>query len=220
MNIVKTLEKIVCVLENRNINYALAGGLASNIYRKDMRLTQDIDFAVALGINEINIGKKALQEINLQVGVVHEGDLLGSPFRRSRKKTKAQILVGRNPKLKNQVGVDLILSTMPWVMEAITRAQKNKIKIFEKSYPALTIEDFVISKLYALGHQKRYKDLDDLEQVLGNNQNFDITYLAGRMDALNLPIPKDLRQKVEIDHELGRVAREIEKRLKKIRHFS
>lgn len=215
MKFEEILAEAAHLLTKSSISYALAGGVVGNLYRSEARLTQDIDFAVAVGLDRIDTVTKILSTLGLKVGEVRAGDLEQLPFRRSRATTTVQILVGRNADNPAQIGIDLLLTTLPWVETAVIRAQANRVKVLNDSYPALTVEDFIISKLYALKNQTRYKDLDDLEQVLDKNSALDISYLSGKMEALNLVIPKEIRQRVKIDSQLGKVARGIERRLKR-----
>ena len=215
MDIAKTLSLIISLLERSKTSYALAGGLVANLYRSEARLTNDIDIAVLANAQNIDSLSALLKQAHLSVGQVKEGDLQKIPFPKKRSKTPVQILVGRNPDQPEATGVDLLLSNMLWVPNAIARAQYNKINIFKQTCPCLTIEDLLLSKLHALSNNVRYKDLDDLEELFKKQKDFDHSHLIGRMLEYKLTIPKEIRKKVQIDAELGRVAREIERELRK-----
>jgi len=211
MSLVKSLERILSALEKNSISYALAGGLAANLYRNETRFTNDIDFAVILDSADKHIIDNILSSIGLNSGEVREGDLLNLPFRRKRKRTEVQIIVGRNPENKAETGVDLLLKSIPWVEEAVQRAKQNCIKFSGYSIPALTLEDMIIAKLYAIKNSSRFKDLDDLEQFFLSNTNIDYAYLGGRMLRYKLPIPLEIKKKVKINSEIGRISRDIKK---------
>ena len=129
-------------------------------------------------------------------------------------KTPTAMLVGRDPRNTSRIGVDLLFPTLEWVTEGIQRAQSNLVSIFGNKYPALTVEDIIVAKLYALKLSHRFKDLDDLEQIFISNHPINLSYLCGKMEQHQIAVPKELRQKIQIDRELGRVSREIERRLK------
>jgi predicted nucleotidyltransferase component of viral defense system len=209
MNFANTLKKSLMLLEQYNIPYAIAGGLAANLYRSELRLTADLDIAVMADISMLKKLSKILAELDLATGQVKEGDLKKIPFRRKKSKTVVQIIVGRNTSNSQSIGVDFLLMTLPWVTNAIKRAQFNKIKIFEHICPCLTIEDLFLAKLHALKNDKRFKDLDDVEQLLTKQKEFDLAYLTGRMLELQLPIPAEIIKRIRIIPEIGRVSREI-----------
>lgn len=213
MNFKESLEAISQIFTKENIKFALAGGLVANQYRNEIRYTQDIDLAIMLTPSEVERAKQVLEKLNLEMGLIRKGDLEKVPFRRQRTKSEIQLLVGRNPDNKEQVGIDFLLMSIPWVKDAIIRAESNLVKIFKNLYPAITIEDFIISKLYAVSLYERYKDLDDLEQVLDlKNENvMDLVYLSDKLMEHKLSIPKDLRKKIRVHSVLGKVSREVEK---------
>jgi predicted nucleotidyltransferase component of viral defense system len=211
MTLAEKLEKMISALEKDSISYALAGGLVANLYRNETRFTNDIDFAVILGTGDINLLENIFTSFGLNSGRVREGDLANLPFRRRRKKTEVQMLVGRNPSNKEETGIDFLLKSIPWVEEAVHRAKNNTIEFSNFKIPALTLEDMIISKLYAIKNISRFKDLDDLEQFLLNHTKIDYAYLGGRMVRYKLPIPIAIRKKVKINPEIGRISREIEK---------
>jgi hypothetical protein len=211
MNIVSYLKVISEKFNALNISFALAGGLASNLYRKDMRLTADIDIAIMCTELENDIIKNLSDELGQTFLEVREGDLMNLPFRRSRKRTPVQILMGKKVFNNNSITLDLLLESIPWVREGILRAEQNVIKIYDFKIPCLTIEDMIIAKLFAIKNNHRFKDLDDLEQFLSSSMHFDKTYLIGRMLKYQLTIPNEIRKKLKIDPDILRVSREVER---------
>ena len=222
MSLTNSLQQVLIQLENKSIRYALAGGLVANLYRSEVRFTKDIDFAIILDLEDLILLEEILKTLNLEFGQIREGDLKNIPFRRKREKSKLQMIIGRSNEDESALGIDFLLSTIPWVEEAVLRAQTNIVDYFNFKIPTLTIEDIIIAKLYALQNTTRFKDLDDLEQFLSNNQNIDYVYLAGRMARYNLPIPSEITKKLKINSELGKVSREImkKKKLARINHES
>lgn len=214
MSLDSSLDKLLTLLEQKSVKFALAGGLVANMYRNEIRFTNDIDVAVLLDTKNIKIIEEILSAFSLNLGQAREGDLKNVPFRRKRERSDTQIIVGRNSKDKSAIGIDFLLITIPWVEEAVLRANYNIIEYSNFKIPALTLEDMIISKLYALNNTTRFKDLDDLEQFLTFNTNIDYVYLIGRMIRYQLAIPKDIRKKIKIHSELGKASREIEKQKK------
>ena len=98
-------------------------------------------------------------------------------------------------KLKGSVeGVDILLSSLPWVPGAINRAESNLVDFGFGPVPALTLEDVILSKLYALGGATlRAKDIDDLQSVYEAGHTIDEAYLSGRIQELEITIPRTAR---------------------------
>ncbi|HMO17970.1 MAG TPA: nucleotidyl transferase AbiEii/AbiGii toxin family protein [Oligoflexia bacterium] len=214
MSLTNSLQHVLIQLQNKSIRFALAGGLVANLYRNEARFTNDIDFAIIQDLEDLILLEDILKTLNLEFGQITEGDLKNIPFRRKREKSKLQMIIGRSKVDKSALGIDFLLSTIPWVEEAVLRAQANIVDYLDFKIPALTLEDMIIAKLYALQNTTRFKDLDDLEQFLSYNQDIDYVYLSGRMTRYNLPIPSDITKKLKINSELGKVSREIMKKKK------
>jgi len=72
------------------------------------------------------------------------------------------------------------------------RAQDNQVDFGFGLVPVLTVEDIILSKLYALmAGRPRPKDIDDLQsifQAIGWDE-MDIPYLAGQMKRQALVVP-------------------------------
>ena len=121
--------------------------------------------------------KEVLQSLGFSAGEVTQAQLQGGPlFAIKNRSTPIQIVVGRLKDHPNDLGVDFLVPEMPWVKEAVTRAQTNLMEIgLPYTVPILTPEDLIISKLFAYRDKKtRYKNLDDLRELLPAKESLDI----------------------------------------------
>jgi hypothetical protein len=131
-------------------------------------------------------------------------------FARKRGNTPAFLVIGRDPADRFRMGVDFILPEMPWFLPALDRAQNNRIDFGFGPLPTLTVEDVIVSKLYALKNDaRRFKDLDDLQSILRRGLNLDFQYLSDRMRVLSLPFPR------ELESELPGTLRKISKKVRR-----
>jgi hypothetical protein len=88
----------------------------------------------------------------------------------------------------------MLLPEIPWAREAVMRAQHNKVDFGFGPVPALTVEDVLIAKLYALQMSDlRAKDLDDLQSIFAAGPDLNLPYLSGQMGRLALVIPKQAK---------------------------
>jgi hypothetical protein len=88
-------------------------------------------------------------------------------------------------------GVDILLPAIPWVEDAVRRAQDNCVDFGFGSIPVLTVEDVILSKLYALNSARlRAKDLDDLQSIYESECDIDLAYLSGQMRRFDIRIPR------------------------------
>lgn len=191
-NIAKQLTALTERLTDKKIEFAICGGLAGGLYRSELRLTTDIDVMVAE--TELSKFKSILKDFGLVCVEVREAELIGGPlFAIKNKSTPIQILVGRDNKEKDVIGIDFLLPTIPWVKIAVERAQHNIVKFGSVFLPTITLEDFIVAKLFAMKIKTpRFKDLDDLEQVFKANLNMDFIYLSSQLEDLELKIPEVL----------------------------
>lgn len=193
---------VVSLLHRENIDYAIAGGIVASLYRDQIRATQDIDIAIYSEQSSEKLVEKLLVELHLNPFRIRKADLEGGPmFAIKNKSTPVWMVVGRN---ENAIGTDFILEKVPWVSEAIARSKSNRVDFGFGPVPCITVEDFLISKLFSYQNQKRrFKDLDDLQSVWINKKNhsFQIEYLAKRLHDLHLKIPKEIKD--VIPPELG-----------------
>jgi hypothetical protein len=177
-------------LRARGVPFAVAGGFAMDLYRREPRLTMDVDLVILTGKEGVEVATSVLESLGLRAGVAREADLAGGPlFAIRRKSSKPCMVVGRPPDDPEGEGVDILLPEMPWIEPALHRAQANEVDFGFGAGPALTLEDAILSKLYAL-NRLRAKDLDDLQSIFAADQEPDVPYLAGQMRRFGIVVPK------------------------------
>ena len=191
MTLKSLFKAAVAELRKHQIPFAVSGGFAADLYRHEPRLTMDVDLSIATTSKPAETGKNIIQSLGLSAGISREADLAGGPlFAIRRKSTPPCIVVGRPDGQPDQAGVDILLPAIPWVNEAVERAQHNQVDFGFGPVPALTLEDVIIAKLYALNAaQPRAKDLDDLQSIGTSSHTFDAAYLTRRIHDLNIRIP-------------------------------
>lgn len=99
------------------------------------------------------------------------------------------------------------MPSIPWVPDAVKRAQNNLRDLGTKRpLPVLTLEDVLISKLLAFQNRAtRLKDLADLTSIIETTPSMDNKYLAEKVRALSLTIPKAIEP--FIHYSVSRAAR-------------
>lgn len=180
----------VAEFRSRDVLFAVAGGFAMDLYRREPRLTMDVDFAVMTKRGDTSVAVQILERLGLHAGLIREADLAGGPmFAIRRKSTPPCMVVGRPEGNSSGEGVDILLPAIPWVKLALERAQANMVDFGFGAVPALTVEDAILSKLHAL-KRLRAKDLDDLQSIFEAGQEIDIAYLAGQIHELKIAVPR------------------------------
>lgn len=193
MNLAFFFKEVIKALNGRHANYALAGGLIASVYRENERTTNDLDFLLLSGKDSEKVASSIITHFALEPHVIRKADLEGGPlFAIKRKSTPPYIIAGRT---KEKIGLDFILPAMPWFEDAFTRAQFNPIDFGFGPVPCLTKEDIVISKLYSLHNDPtRFNDMDDIKSILRAQPDFDIAYICGQMQKLQLTVPDSLKE--------------------------
>jgi Nucleotidyl transferase AbiEii toxin, Type IV TA system len=178
-------------LQERNIRFAVAGGFAADIYRREPRLTMDVDLAIAADTDALRTATAVMEAIGLRAGVIRLADFAGGPlFAIRQKNTKPCMVVGRKAGNPAGEGVDILLPSLPWTENAIARAQDNLVDFGFGLVPVLTVEDVILSKLFAIkSTELRAKDLDDIQSIYAADPELNVPYLAGQMSRLELFIP-------------------------------
>jgi hypothetical protein len=211
-SIFKLLERVMKHLESKDISYALAGGLAANLYRSEIRATGDLDFIIYSEGNIIKDGKKALKALGYEPHEVREADLAGGPFHKIKsKETPVCILTGRS-KDPLDLRVDFLLHTLKWPIQAMKRSTTNFANLTKNlKVPCITVEDLILAKLLALDHNStRYKDLDDIQSILDEKNEIDWAYILSEVSHLGLQrIPKGIEE-IFPEH----IVRELKRSLK------
>ena len=191
------LQRTVNLFVQKKITFALAGGLVASLYRSHERMTADLDFLFLFQGDIEKAAEEVLHELGLEPRPLTKADLEGGPLH-ARKRTRGPVwMLCGLAKSPQQVRVDLILPIMPWTELALERAQAHRIDFGFARVPCITVEDLVVSKLYALKNRSdRFQDLDDLKEIFSKDQPFDLSYLSDRMAELLLPIPRPLLKAV------------------------
>jgi len=190
MNLKSLFQNAVAEFRRRDVMFAVAGGFAMDLYRREPRLTMDIDFAVMTQKGNTAVAVEILEKLGLHAGLIREADLAGGPlFAIRRKSTPPCMVVGRPSGNPSGEGVDILLPAIPWVEMALKRAQVNLVDFGFGAVPVLTIEDAILSKLHAL-KRLRAKDLDDLQSIFEAGHEIDIAYLAGQIRFLGIAVPR------------------------------
>lgn len=185
-------------LQREGVLFAVAGGVAANTYRSNFRITGDIDFAILTDSNQAEPTARAIiEKFGFEATSLREAQLAGGPlFAIRNQSTPYHVVVGRIPDGPNEVGLDILLPQIPWVPEAVRRAQKNLVEVLGSSpLPVLTVEDVIISKLIAYNNRPtRGKDLEDLGEIISPNRSLDNAYLAKQVKAYGLKVPDRIYQ--------------------------
>jgi hypothetical protein len=196
------LKSVVDLLLASGARYALAGGLVASLYRKNIRMTRDVDFLFFTGAGSETEARKTLKACGLQVSELRKADLEGGPLHAIKSKsTPILLLAGRTPGSAtgsaNGVGVDFLLPGFPWFDKALERAEKNHVDFGFGKLPCLTAEDVLLSKFYsAFNRADRFQDFDDIKEICLYQHELDLNYLTDQIRELELRIPAVLKDSV------------------------
>lgn len=183
-------KQAVEALRQRDVPFAVAGGFAMDLYRREPRLTMDVDLAILAKHAGVKTAKAVVESLGLKAGIVREADLVGGPlFAVRRRRSRPCMIVGRPPDNPSGEGVDILLPSIPWVESALNRARVNEVDFGFGPVPALTLEDAILSKLHALP-RLRAKDMDDLQSIFEAQHEIDIPFLVGQMQRFGVDIPR------------------------------
>jgi len=182
-------------LRNRHLTFAVAGGVAADLYRHETRLTMDVDLGILSDTDAVATAISVVESLGLEARVVREADLAGGPlFAIRQQRTAPYVVVGRPSGVPSGPGVDILLPALPWTPEAIRRAQVNDIDFGFGPVPTLALEDVIVAKLFALRAMPlRVKDLDDLQSIFQADHSIDMPYLAGQIRRFDIRVPRDAR---------------------------
>jgi len=192
MTPIKLLQLVSKELINYPDSYAVAGGFAASLYRKQPRMTNDIDIAFCVGNrkNSLKIAKQIIASLGFKsaMGWIHSEDKLSDPI---------ALVIGRPSQDEFSSTIDLLLPTLPWVESSIKRAQDNIIDFGFAKLPTITPEDLILAKAFALSIEKnRFVDMDDIQSIFAADNELDLLYLREELRALGLNFPKALKNQV------------------------
>ncbi len=201
-------------LRKRKVTFAVAGGLAADLYRREPRLTMDVDLVIVAESHAVDTAVAVIESLGLHAGIARKADLAGGPlFAIRQKRTEPCMVVGRPEGKPFAEGVDILLPAIPWARDAVRRAQANEVDFGFGPVPSLTLEDVILAKLYALmSAQLRAKDLDDLQSIFADSCEVDMPYLAGQMQRFNITVPN--KAKPFLPADLLKVSRSVLKSVK------
>ena len=92
MSLDELFQAAVRVLRGRNVPFAVAGGFAADLYRREPRLTMDVDFVILTESHGAQAAVSVVEALGLQAGIVRKADLAGGPqFAIRRRSTEACI---------------------------------------------------------------------------------------------------------------------------------
>ena len=188
MTLLRMLKRAVTLLEKTAARYCLVGGHAASLYRAQERLTRDIDFALVA--SNPRASREVAGNVIQQLGFRPIDGFL--PHGVGEKRRVAAAMVSAAPKGDEEHGIiDILLPELPWITEAVERAQYNKIDLGFARVPVITPEDLVLAKCYALKNSPdRFQDLDDLKAIFSAIKDLDLDYLDASMARLKVVIPE------------------------------
>ncbi len=190
MTPIKLLQLIEKELRKYQQQYAIAGGLAASYYRKQPRLTNDLDIAINTG--SIENSKKSAIKIIENIGYNSAFGWIASAEKKL--KNPVALVIGSKSKDSFDATIDFLLPVFPWVEKAIVRAQNNLIDYGFSTIPTMTIEDIIIAKTFALNIEaKRFQDLDDLQSIFLAKNELDLSYLVAEFERLKIAVPTSIR---------------------------
>ena len=188
----KALKLMVKALNKEPCAYCLVGGHAASLYRVQERFTKDVDFALVADLekNSRAVAERAIKAVGLTpiIDFIPRGKQ--EPARRS-------ICMITSTPLANEVTgmIDVLLPELPWVKVAVERAQANLIDLGFAFVPVITPEDLIVAKCFSVRNSPdRFKDLDDLKELLGHVKELDIDYLREKLATFSLEIPDQVQK--------------------------
>lgn len=188
----QALKKTVAALSELPCRFCLVGGHAASLYRSQERFTKDVDFALVADAKGKSraIASQAIEKLGMKpvAGFMVLGD--------TEKSQRALCMVTSEPPASELTGlVDILLPEVPWVLDAVGRAQDNLIDLGFAKVPVITAEDLILAKCYAVRNSPdRFQDLDDLKQLFKDVQDLDTDYLRRRLVELKQTIPEHVKQ--------------------------
>jgi hypothetical protein len=171
-------------LTKGDFSFAVCGGIASSVYRTNFRTTNDIDFTLSFPEEKREISEKEFA-INFLQSLGIKNYLGWSPGIATKDDSNLFLVVGElGIFLPN---IDFILPNLPWVRQAVERAQNNLIDFGFGDIPTFTPEDLIISKAFSLSIEPaRVQDQSDIDSILAGKAIRDFAYLEENLRKLGL----------------------------------
>lgn len=146
------------VLSSVGVRHALIGGIAANLYRREARATQDVDFAVKASASETLTVVEAFRKAGWSAEI------------RSGKTESVRLAHEDLPR------IDLLIAGTPFEESAIDRAVK--LTIDEHQMLIVTPEDLIIYKLIA----GRARDYEAVAAIVDSVTGLDSGYIGGWLE--------------------------------------
>ena len=185
----KLLQAVSAKLEPYRGNYCVAGGFAASFYRKQPRITNDVDIALCLGSYQesLAIAEKVVSSLRFRstLGWIADSE--------KHLDKSAALLIGKPGRDEFESTIDFLLPSFPWLKSAVRRSQDNQIDYGFGRLPTITPEDLLLAKFFALSIEaNRFQDMDDVQAILSANNQLDFIYLLQEFERLKLEVPKSL----------------------------
>ena len=143
------------VMSSAGVAHALLGGMAANLYRREARATQDVDFAMKASHAETIEVIEAFRKAGW------------TPQIRSNKSESLRLVHKELPR------IDILIAGTPFEESAIARAAK--LTIDEHELLIVTPEDLIVYKLIAgRGH-----DYEAVAAIIDALEGLDTAYIEG-----------------------------------------
>lgn len=88
MDFKKFFIKVVKILQREKVRYALAGGLVASLYRREERLTKDLDFLIFSESKSLEKATQIIRSLGLKSHVIRKADLEGGPLFAIKRKNR------------------------------------------------------------------------------------------------------------------------------------
>jgi len=185
------LKRTVTALSELPCKFCLIGGHAASLYRSQERFTRDVDFALigSPKARSREVAESAVKALGMKpmVGVIPGG--------KGERERSSVCMITSEPSDGELTGIlDILLPGIPWVQEAVERAQSNLIDLGFAMVPVITPEDLIVAKCLSVQNAPdRFQDLDDLKRLFTDVKDLDFDYLRRRLHELALVIPLAIR---------------------------
>ncbi len=178
------------MLDSEGISWVVAGAVAANHYRDQIRTTIDLDVMLSLSDKSVNVVQDALQRHGWESVEVVEDWLLRAQHP----------VMGR---------LDVLVSGTEYETGAIARAHQEDLDE-EQTYRTLAIEDVLILKLIA----DRFQDNADVESILATQPEMDWDYMTNWIEEF------DLEERLQRIESIAIERRSLTERIKRESHRS
>ncbi len=160
--LIDSLKAASRLFESQGVAYALLGGMAANLYRREARATQDVDFGIKASAAET----VAIVDAFAQAGWTAELRI-----------DKAEALRLAHHDLPR---IDLLIAGTPFEENAIARAVS--LTIDDHELAIVTVEDLIVYKLIA----GRARDYEAVAAILDAVAQVDSSYVMGWLEQFEL----------------------------------